>query len=888
MKDPVNHYFYLANETIAAKIYRGCLLSLQTIENGTEFVKPSTHFSAFEYHLSDAEPNLYQATHTVETVHESSEGNAYKCITKEDGLEIETTIELSGHHMKQHVCLRNVSDRGRTIDGLRIICPSNSNFQWGDDAGAKILSHVNVCGHGSHMIYNRCDGGMPALVAIPVAGKSIDYFDMGNVADDFQPAAADSSVYLYFLSGERKTVLSEKGSNYPFNPEKSEQHLKPGEKVLYGLLYAVAASRKQIRSILYDHGLATIDIVPGYTVPKQTEIKLLLRSLHGQPELLPNKQGDSSFQVRVSRPAHHSYLYKFFLPRFGENHLKLQFSDNREIRLVFYATKPLSDLIDMRAAFIASKQVRNPDLWYDGLLCEWNNKTDELLTPDNYDEITGWRVYAVTCDDPGLSKPAFLSSKQVIRPKQSEIEALDYYLDNFVWRGLQMADDETYPYGIYGIPDWKHNRDSASPDVDGKAHVWRIYDYPHLILTYYNLFYVAKNYPYIKCKHDAHVYLDKAYHSCIALFTIPAELVSWSAYETGLYNELILPKLIEALEQAGCLSESLRVQRLWDRKVRSFLNDKKDIFASEYPFDTTGFESTQALANRAIELSVSKHTSGADTREKKISYPAALSFMHRQAKANLACRGIFESSYYWYGSDYRGNNFQYTMSYMSQMGGQALLDYALYSVENFAKSCELIRYAYGSLQSSWALINSYHPDRGEGLTYNTAEQDGSACGGFEPQPFGRTWLGPRHQHGRWQYSCEIDLGFCGALRGAALILVDDPLFGLTVYGGSIRDGGDRWFLSPEDGVSRRLHVLSKGIKMHFEMDAVSFSDNRGIQLAKDLSWVHLPLSDANPAALSRFNPEQAGLYNLKVTGTAVSEIKLDQQTLVVNLLRNGE
>ena len=33
------------------------------------------------------------------------------------------------------------------------------------------------------------------------------------------------------------------------------------------------------------------------------------------------------------------------------------------------------------------------------------------LGPDNYDRIKSWRVSEVTCDDPGLSKPAYLASK---------------------------------------------------------------------------------------------------------------------------------------------------------------------------------------------------------------------------------------------------------------------------------------------------------------------------------------------------------------------------------------------------------------------------------------------------------------------------------------------
>ena len=58
-----------------------------------------------------------------------------------------------------------------------------------------------------------------------------------------------------------------------------------------------------------------------------------------------------------------------------------------------------------------------------------------MLGPDEYDKIKGWRIYDVTCDDPGLSKPAFLSSKLTEYPVQDEVDALDYYCKNFVHGG---------------------------------------------------------------------------------------------------------------------------------------------------------------------------------------------------------------------------------------------------------------------------------------------------------------------------------------------------------------------------------------------------------------------------------------------------------------------
>jgi hypothetical protein len=226
--------------------------------------------------------------------------------------------------------------------------------------------------------------------------------------------------------------------------------------------------------------------------------------------------------------------------------------------------------------------------------------THVLLGPDNYDRIKGWRIYEVSCDDPGLSKPAFLASKSAEHPVQAEVSALDYYIEHFVWGGLQRTTAEEYAYAIYGIPDWKQNRESADPGRNGRKHFWRIYDYPHVTLMYFSMYRVAKHQAQIRTALSALEYLRRAYGTAVALFTIPYEIERWSAYQTGIYNELVITDLIDALESERMPEQAERLRMHWERKVRSFIGERPDLFRSEYAFDTTGFESTHALAKYAL------------------------------------------------------------------------------------------------------------------------------------------------------------------------------------------------------------------------------------------------------------------------------------------------
>ena len=508
------------------------------------------------------------------------------------------------------------------------------------------------------------------------------------------------------------------------------------------------------------------------------------------------------------------FWYEVSFPKLGEQTLTLTDERGRRTHFDFFVTEPLQTLLEKRGAFIAAHQHRDPSKWYYGLLAEHNNETGALLGPDNYDRIKGWRIYEVSCDDPGLSKPAFLSGKLAELPNEEELRALDLYVEHFVWGGLQCTEEEPYPYAIYGIPDWKTLRESKDPDIGGKLHLWRIYDYPHVFTLYYNLYRVKKQHPDAPLSQTAHTYLVRAYRTAAAMFTVPLELDDWSAFQTGLYNEHNIEGILRALEEEGMAFEKRRLERLWNRKVFQFVQRNADIFGSEYPFDTTGFESTYVLAHHALELAKDEALPGRFHEE--IERRRAMAFLENQHRANVSCRGVLEPAYYWYGSDYRGDNVHYTLSYMSQMGGASILDYALYHAED---PFEDLRLGYGSLMSSWALLNSGTAESGYGYFFPGKEHDGAACGGFEPLNLGETWLEQPHHGGAWTYSCEIDLGFCGYLHGAATILAEDPLFGLVCLGGDWTADGEGFAVTPKDGVNRRFHYVDGTHRLHLELNA---------------------------------------------------------------------
>jgi homoserine acetyltransferase len=767
--------------------------------------------------------------------------------------------------------IENLSGDAIEIGDLALPLPMNSNFAPESGKKSAVLKHSFISGDGSFLFWMRPDSIGPYLMLTPLAGTQLEYWEPGSRGD----GGRDYRVFIHSAATGEEAKLAGRKWRQSHTGLTLAPAGEPGDSRTYGLRWQWADDYDAVRQTLVDEGLVDVHVAPGMTVPNDLECDIALRSrvpIHAVEAEFPDET-----TITPLAPNGEYQRYRVRLGRLGENRLTVRFGDNRHMHLEFFSTEPIETLIKKRAAFLTRSQHRDPSKWYNGLITDWNMESQVLPSPDNYDRISGFRIYALTCDDPGLGKPAYLAAKNAEFPVQSEVEALDYYVKHFVWGGLQQTTDEKHPYAIYGIPDWHRNRTSDEPGRDGQRHLWRVYDYPHIVLLYHSLYRVAKNFPHVKTELKAEEYLERAYSTAWAMFTVPMEIEKWSGYWTGFYNELVILDLINDLEQAGRQDQADTLRGHWEKKVKNFAGGEADLFQSEYAFDSTGFESTHALAKYALAHADDTNVDGG--RKLDISQEQARKFMDKQIAANLFCRGAIEPAYYYLGSDYRGGaGNAYTLSYMSQMGGWSILDYALHYAPD---ANDYLRLGYASILSSWALMNSGTPESNFGYWYPGPENDGAAGGGFEPAPFGQTWLGQPHSRGSWYYSCEIDLGFSGALRGAATILTDDPIFGRVALGGRWQERDGTIEITPKDGVRRRFHALTNGSKLHVVLDHDRFAAEMPLRWKPDQTQLEFTLESDNPDAHTttlELAASPPGKYTVLCGNERVGEVELQTIT----------
>jgi hypothetical protein len=351
------------------------------------------------------------------------------------------------------------------------------------------------------------------------------------------------------------------------------------------------------------------------------------------------------------------------------------------------------------------------------------------------------------------------------------------------------------------------------------------------------MYQIAKFYPDKIRQLDAATYLERAYRTAVAYWTVPLEVEKWSADAVGTMNEAFIPELIEALQREGKDQWAATLRGYWEGKVDRFVNRTPNLYGSEFAFDSTGFESTGAFARYAMTRQA------ADFRA-RVTAEAARTFMDFQLLLNMSDRGWLETTYFQLGSDYRGT-LTYLLSYMSQMGGWSILDYGLHFATD---PTDYLRLGYASSLSSWALVNSGTEASGYGYWFPSRNNDGATGGGFVADAFGRGWIGKEMGRGAWHYSAEEDVGYCAALRTHATIVTVDPIFGEFSYGGDLTREGTRVKVVPRDGLRVRFHVVRGDQRLHLVLDHDGYAKERPILVADDLSRIEFTLENRTGAA----------------------------------------
>ena len=755
------------------------------------------------------------------------------------------------------------------------------------DAPRNMCRHNSINGHSSYIYWTAFSGQDSVLVMTLKEGTSLEY---------------ETSNGHYYIHSTNSSIQTDKTMRLPSTTRTIGAH----QRFVYGFVFTLARDNDSAKEVMITSGNLLARVMPGMVAPVNTKVKCALECNEIISKVSAEYPSDTKIELLQTLPNGKS-VYAFTFCRLGENMITVDYGNNKHSFLDFFITEPIETVIKKRAKFITEKQQHtDPSKWYNGLYSVWDMEKTLLLSPDEHQLLPEFVVGG--SDDPSNCKPLLISEKNVFFPNRDEIAALEYYQDHFVWGKLQRAEDEfPYPYGIYGSENWFQNRSGTYGGWDsggwGLERLWRTFDYTTHLAIYYNMYLIGSADPTL-LKKDAWVYLNRAYLTAMAYFNVPYTILmgdKWAfhgwcdwAYKQGNFHERYITDIIKVLDECGEKEKATSLRTEWEKKVLYFLYEDSWPFGSEMFVDRTAFESSYYIAAYGMQNHIEPRKLLWYDKNlcKWYSYDAyepsrAEILMRNQLDANLALRGIFGQSYHSLGTSWTGMNTE--LDYMSQMGGVALLDYAMHYSNDPSK---FINYGFNSLYASWALVNSGTPESGYGYWFPGEKSDGAAGWVFSPYSNNRTYFsGITTGRGPWRYCGEIDHGFTGAIHGSGTYVVDDPDFGIVAYGGLLTEHQDVIIVIPNDGTQRRVFFAFDN-RLGVELRQDGFRKDAPILCHRNMSRLEFEIENrfgTSHLCTLEFSGLMTGNYSLAVDGKPVEMFHTtsSQMRWIVHIPLNG-
>jgi Family of unknown function (DUF5695) len=370
----------------------------------------------------------------------------------------------------------------------------------------KVLVHTFVSGHSSYALVQRPLGDAPYLLVHPTGDTSFEC----AYKEQRSPFAAHVqswqgpdvlAVHSWATQNERRW------SKNPWVNGHTSLLLQPGEKKSYQLRFAFIPSYEAIRSEVAKFGNLGIRILPSMVVQENTDVLVEIQSQQDIGSI--DKLSDDIAIKDKKRQDDKTLLTLSFTGR-GVKALRLHYGEGRWTNLDFYCIEDIERLLKGRAGFVAERQFyTNPDDPYhrDHMFLPFDHRVGSTFL----DSDTVWEVGG--SDEAGFASPLFLAEKNVHYPDRNEIDRLETYVTDCLFKYIQNPQTyevraslyykDRYPSSPWGH--WTKERSEAT---------FRTYNYVHPAVIYHALYRIGKRYGLTKQK-TPEQYLRMSYHTCM-------------------------------------------------------------------------------------------------------------------------------------------------------------------------------------------------------------------------------------------------------------------------------------------------------------------------------------------------------------------------------------
>ena len=688
------------------------------------------------------------------------------------------------------ITLHNGSQSQVAIGELGLPITLNTNYNIGDEKQGfnhrsiestkyvfeqRVIESSFVSGHSSYILATRASGKGDQLLIIPQGDTALEAISgYGLFPNSEMMTGAGSMFYLF----------SEATALKPWYNGHRSLTLAPDEKRTFTFTLCRAADHADISEKLYQSGNIAVKVVPGMVLPIGTTAHLLLRC---KKPITAIETGDG-IEIEPVATLGNRRTYTVHLTSIGEQKVEIRYGNGEWTHLLFRGIAEIETLMKARAKFIVENQrVEDPDDLCHYSFRIWNNDADRLIVEE---EAPCGSIDMGGSDDRCFAPPVFLAGKNVYYPDETEIHALDEFIENFLYGKLQDKNNYQVLNSLIGLREGSWRR---------WDYVWRIYNYPHVYNIYYQMYRITKLHE-VKTSRPPLEYLNLAYNTALASYQ---DSTYESVYETKNYIDYhrgnmskthapmgspILAHLLTSLKTEGMVTEYWALRDAIEGCLPFFLEEEYP-FASEYCFDHASKAALYYLAQVADDESLK----------------------HRTVQTILASR---DTTPMWFSYC---TNMRYIGCYPTPLLARPLFD-------RFEKTGDphYLQKAYGATLAVWSCVDP------SGKGYNGREWR------FNPPEQGS----PEYNYYRnGCFSGEVGMGLYGNLSMLKSYLIQDPDFGLVGYGCSVAETPDEYILVPQDGLGVRATFVPLGVTLEAVKARI-----KEATLTRDLRRLELVLS----------------------------------------------
>ena len=222
---------------------------------------------------------------------------------------------------------------------------------------------------------------------------------------------------------------------------------------------------------------------------------------------------------QVAAPAD-THVYEVAFKKLGENMLTITHDGGRKTYLEFFVTEPMETLIKKRAAFLVNQQqIKDPSKWWNGVYGIYDMKAKVVAhdrRPGHLSRSHGLRAH-VRRPGPVEGAVSRGEERHVPGPEGNRVARVlhqELRLGRTAAQGrraavsvrrvrhAELVRQSRSAAGARTTPSSSPTARRRSRDLD-KEHVWRSYDYPHVVMLYFHMYQIAKLYPEMSTYLDA-------------------------------------------------------------------------------------------------------------------------------------------------------------------------------------------------------------------------------------------------------------------------------------------------------------------------------------------------------------------------------------------------